>query len=64
MAASVVVIADSPPNTGVQDIDSNSADDLFDALSDSHSLECRIDYLGSEFDLLDLVSESGQSSDE
>ena len=55
----VVVIADPPP-----DIDSDSDDKFFDALSDSHCVECQIEYLGSQFDHFDLDSESGQSSDE
>ena len=50
--------------TGVQGIDSNSDDKFFDALSDSHFVECQIDYLESQFDCLDLDSESGQSSNE
>ena len=35
----VVVIADPPP-----DIDSDSDDKFFDALSDSHCVECQIEY--------------------
>ena len=37
---------------------------FFDALSNSHCVECQIEYLGSHFDHFDLDSESGQSSDE
>ena len=55
----VVVIADPPP-----DIDSDSDDKFFDALSNSHCVECQIEYLGSHFDHCDLDSESGQSSNE
>ena len=55
----VVVIADPPP-----DIDSDSGNKFFDALSDSHCVECQIEYLGSQFDHFDLDSESGQSSNE
>ena len=55
----VVVIADPPP-----DIDSDSDDKFFDALSNSHCVKCQIEYLGSHFDHCDLDSESGQSSDE
>ena len=55
----VVVIADLPP-----DIDSDSDYKFFDALSDSHCVECQIEYLGSHFDHCDLDSESGQSSNE
>ena len=57
----VVVIADPPPDI---DSDSDSDDEFFDALSDSHCVECQIEYLGSHFDHFDLDSESGQSSDE
>ena len=39
-------------------------DEFFDALSDSHCVECQIEHLGSHFDHFDLDSESGQSSDE
>ena len=56
-----VVIADPPPNS---DSDSDSDDEFFDALSDSHGVECQIVDLGSHFDHFDLDSESGQSSDE
>ena len=55
----VVLIADPPP-----DIDSDSDNEFFDALSDSHCVECQIEYLGSQFDHFDLDSESGQSSNE
>ena len=55
----VVVIADPPP-----DIDSDSDNEFFDALSESHCVECQIEYLGSHFDHFDLDSESGQSSNE
>ena len=55
----VVVVADPPP-----DIDSDSDDKFFDALSDSHCVECQIEYLGSHFDHCDLDLESGQSSNE
>ena len=55
----VVIIADPPP-----DIDSDSDNEFFDALSDSHCVECQIEYLGSQFDHFDLDSESGQSSNE
>ena len=57
----LVVVADPP-----RDIDSDSDSDnkYFDALSDSHCVECQIEYLGSYFDHCDLDSESGQSSDE
>ena len=55
----LVVIADpSPP-----DIDSDSDNEFFDALSNSFCVECQIEYLGSQFDHFDLDSESGQSSD-
>ena len=54
-----VVIADPPP-----DSDSDSDDEFFDALSDSHCVECQIEDLGSHFDHFDLDSESGQSSNE
>ena len=54
-----VVIADPPP-----DSDSDSDDKFFDALSDSHCVECQIVDLGSHFDHFDLDSESGQSSNE
>ena len=47
----VVVIADPPP-----DIDSDSDNKFFDALSDSHCVECQIEYLGSQFDHFDLDS--------
>ena len=57
----VVVIADPPPDI---DSDSDSDDEFFDALSDSHCVECQIEYLGSHFDHFDLDSESGQSSNE
>ena len=60
----VVAIADNPPITDVQNIDSDSDDKFFDALSDSHSVECQIDYWESQFDLPDLDSEPGQSSNE
>ena len=56
-----VVIADPPPNS---DSDSDSDDKFFDALSDSHGVECQIVDLGSHFDHFNLDSESGQSSDE
>ena len=56
-----VVIADPPPDS---DSDSDSDDEFFDALSDSHGVECQIVDLGSHFDHFDLDSESGQSSDE
>ena len=46
------------------DSDSDSDDEFFDALSDSHGVECQIEDLGSHFDHFDLDSESGQSSDE
>ena len=55
----LVVIADPPP-----DIDSDSDDEFFDALFDSHCVKCQIEYLGSQFDHFDLDSESGQSSNE
>ena len=55
----VVVIADPPA-----DIDSDSDNEFFDALSNSHCVECQIEYLGSQFDHFDLDSESGQSSNE
>ena len=55
----VAVIADPPPN-----IDSDSDDEFFDALSDSHCVKCQIEDLGSHFDHFDLDSESGQSSNE
>ena len=55
----VVVIADPP-----LDIDSDSDNKFFDALSDSHCVECQIEYLGSQFDHFDLDSESGQSNNE
>ena len=55
----VVVVADPPP-----DIDSDSDDKFFDALSNSHCVKCQIEYLGSHFDHCDLDSESGQSSNE
>ena len=55
----VVVIADPPP-----DIDSDSDNEFFDALSNSHRAKCQIEYLGSQFDYFDLDSESGQSSNE
>ena len=55
----VVVIADPPP-----DIDSDSDDKFFDALSNSHCVKCQIEYLGSHFVHCDLDLESGQSSDE
>ena len=57
----VVVIADPPPNS---DSDSDSDNDFFDTLSNSHCVECQIEYLGSHFDHFDLDSESGQSSNE
>ena len=57
----VVVIADPPPDS---DSDSDSDDEFFDALSDSHCVECQIEDLGSHFDHFDLDSESGQSSNE
>ena len=57
----VVVIADPPPDI---DSDSDSDNNFFDVLSDSHCVECQIEYLGSHFDHCDLDSESGQSSDE
>ena len=57
----VVVIADPPPDS---DSDSDSDDKFFDALSDSHCVECQIEDLGSHFDHFDLDSESGQSSNE
>ena len=56
-----VVIADPPPDS---DSDSDSDNEFFDALSDSHGVECQIEDLGSHFDHFDLDSESGQSSDE
>ena len=56
-----VVIADPPPDS---DSDSDSDNEFFDALSDSHGVECQIVDLGSHFDHFDLDSESGQSSDE
>ena len=56
-----VVIADPPPDS---DSDSDSDDEFFDALSDSHGVECQIVDLGFHFDHFDLDSESGQSSDE
>ena len=56
-----VVVADPPPDI---DSDSDSDDKFFDALSDSHCVECQIEYLGSQFDHFDLDSESGQSSNE
>ena len=56
-----VVIADPPPDS---DSDSDSDDKFFDALSDSHGVECQIEDLGSHFDHFDLDSESGQSSNE
>ena len=50
----VVVIADPPP-----DIDSDSDNEFFfDALSDSHCVECKMEYLGSQFDHFDFDSES------
>ena len=55
----IVVIADPPP-----DIDSDSDNKFFDALSDSHCVECQIEYFGSQFDHFDLDSESGQSRNE
>ena len=45
-------------------IDSDSDDKFFDELSNSHCVECQIEYLGSHFDHCDLDSESGQSSNE
>ena len=45
-------------------LDSDSDNEFFDALSNSHCVECQIEYLGSQFDHFDLDSESGQSSDE
>ena len=57
----VVVVADPPPDI---DSDSDSDDKFFDALSNSHCVECQIKYLGSLFDRCDLDSESGQSSNE
>ena len=57
----VVVFADPPPDI---DYDSDSDDKFFDALSNSHCVECQIKYLGSHFDHCDLDSESGQSSNE
>ena len=57
----VVVIADCPPDI---DSDSDSDNKFFDALSDSHCVECQIEYLGSHFDHCDLDLESGQSSNE
>ena len=57
----VVVVADPPPDI---DSDSDSDDKFFDALSNSHCVECQIEYLGSCFDHCDLDSESGQSSNE
>ena len=43
----IVVIADPP-----SDIDLDSDDKFFDALSDSHCVKCQIEYLGSQFDHL------------
>ena len=57
----VVVIADPPPNI---DSDSDSDDEFFDTLSDSHCVECQIKDLGSHFNHFDLDAESGQSSNE
>ena len=57
----VVVVADPPPDI---DSDSDSDDEFFDTFSNSHCVECQIEYLGSHFDHCDLDSESGQSSDE
>ena len=54
----VVVVADPPPDI---DSDSDSDDKFFDTLSNSHCVECQIEYLGSHFDHCDLDSESGQS---
>ena len=45
----VIAIADPPP-----DIDSDSENEFFDALSNSHCVECQIEYLGSQFDHFDL----------
>ena len=57
----VVVISDPPPDINS---DSDSDDKFFDTLSNSHCVECQIEYLGSHFDHFDLDSESGQSSNE
>ena len=38
--AVLFVIADNPPNTGAQDIDSSLGDIFFDVLCNSYSLNC------------------------
>ena len=59
-AEAVLFFSPSPDS----DSDSDSDDKFFDALSDSHCVECQIEDLGSHFDHFDLDSESGQSSNE